>query len=247
AWLVQHPGPAAPHGALARSARHGPVRGEAALVGANEGRQEEIEFGGRQAGQSQQPPPVAPKFRVVHHETNVFLNTNKVYYAEGVGYPSPESAQRHPGHDRSATPRHLIPRQTVRVVASSYCLDTPLLAHAEETMKTCSVLAAAALLLSIAKMNVSLAGPITAKEAQRRAQVLEQLKKALAAETTDAARFTHIVRVLKGERAVDLRRQILDTATKIPGPELEKFLTNYLTSEEDAGLRSQAATTLGRM
>ena len=114
-------------------------------------------------------------------------------------------------------------------------------------MKTCSLLAAAALLLSIARMNPSLAGPITAKEAQRRAQVLEQLKKALAAETTDAARFTHIVRVLKGERAVDLRRQILDTATKIPGPELEKFLTNYLTSEEDAGLRSQAATTLGRM
>jgi HEAT repeat protein len=114
-------------------------------------------------------------------------------------------------------------------------------------MKTCSTLAAVALLLGIARTDLSLAGPITAKEAQRQAKVLEQLKKALAAETTDAARFTHIVRVLKGERAVNLRRQILDTATKMPGPELEKFLTDYLTSEEDAGLRSQAATTLGRM
>ena len=29
------------------------------------------------------------------------------------------------------------------------------------------------------------------------------------------------------------------------GPDLEKFLTNLLSSEEDAGLRSQAATALG--
>jgi HEAT repeat protein len=143
--------------------------------------------------------------------------------------------------------RRGVRRQTVQVAASSYWLGTQLLAHAEETMKTCSTLAAAALLLGIARTDLSQAGPITPQEAQRQAKVLEQLKKALAAETTDAGRFTHIVRALKGERAVNFRRQILETATKMPGPELETFLTNYLTSEEDAGLRSQAATTLGRM
>jgi HEAT repeat protein len=95
--------------------------------------------------------------------------------------------------------------------------------------------------------DLSLAGPITREEALRQARVLEQLKKALGAETTDAAKFAHIARVMKDERNVNLRRRILDTAKQIPGTDLEKFLTNLLTSEEDAGLRSQAVTTLGRM
>ncbi len=114
-------------------------------------------------------------------------------------------------------------------------------------MKHGSPLAAAVLLLGIARADLSLAGPITAKEAQRQAQVFDQLTKALAAAPTDEAKFTHIARVMKDERAVNLRRRILDTATGIPGPALEQFLTNLLSSEEDAGLRSQAATTLGRL
>jgi HEAT repeat protein len=114
-------------------------------------------------------------------------------------------------------------------------------------MKSCSTLAAAALLLGIAMTDLSPAGPISGKESQRQAQVFEQLQKALAAETTDAGRFTHIVRVMKAEPDVNFRRRILGTATQIPGPELEKFLTDLLTREEDAGLRSQAATTLGLM
>jgi HEAT repeat protein len=52
---------------------------------------------------------------------------------------------------------------------------------------------------------------------------------------------------MRDERDVNLRRRVLDTATQIRGPDLEKFLTNLLTSEEDAGLRSQAATTLGQI
>jgi HEAT repeat protein len=114
-------------------------------------------------------------------------------------------------------------------------------------MKNCPTRAVAALFLGIAMAGLSLAGPITREESQRQAQVLEHLKKALAAETTDAAKFGHIARVMKDERDVNLRRRILDTATQVPGPELERFLTNLLTNEEDAGLRSQAATTLGRM
>jgi HEAT repeat protein len=112
-------------------------------------------------------------------------------------------------------------------------------------MKHCPTLAVAALFLGIATANLSPAGPITREEAQRQAQVMEQLKKTLAAATTDAAKFTHLARVMKDERNVDLRRRILDIATQIRGPDLETFLTNLLTKEEDAGLRSKAATTLG--
>ena len=108
-----------------------------------------------------------------------------------------------------------------------------------------SALAAAALLLGIAMADLSLAEPVSADEDARQARIIDQLKKALAAETTDGARFAHIERAMRDERDVNLRRRILDAAAKIPGPELEKFLTDLLTREEDAGLRSQAATTLG--
>src|SRR6476620_4603220 len=114
-------------------------------------------------------------------------------------------------------------------------------------MKNGITLAAVALLLGIVLADLSLAGPISGPEAARQAQVIEQLNKSLAAETTDAAKLSHIARVMKDEKAVSLRRKILDTAIKIPGPELEKFLAGLLTSEEDAGLRSQAATTLGKV
>ena len=114
-------------------------------------------------------------------------------------------------------------------------------------MKSRPTLAVATLFLGIAVADLSLAGPITREESRRQAQVFEGLKKALAAETSDAARFAHIERVMKGERDVNLRRRILDAAAQIPGPDLETFLTNVLTGDEDAGLRSQAATTLGRM
>src|SRR5258707_10921535 len=106
---------------------------------------------------------------------------------------------------------------------------------------------AAATLFGVFTADVSPAGPITREESQRQAQVLEQLKKALSAETTDTAKFNRIARVMKDERDVNLRRRILDMAAKIPGPELEKFLTNLFASDEDAGVRSLAATTLGLM
>src|SRR5262249_6947137 len=114
-------------------------------------------------------------------------------------------------------------------------------------MKNWPTLTAAAMLLGISTAGLSSAGPLSAEEAQRQTRVLEQLQIALGAETTDKAKFTHIERVMKGERNVNLRRRILDIATKIPGPDLEMFLINLLTNEEDAGLRSQVATTLGHV
>jgi HEAT repeat protein len=114
-------------------------------------------------------------------------------------------------------------------------------------MKNRCPLAILVLLLGLAMANLSLARPLSREESQRQAQVIEQLKKALAAETTGAGKFMHITRAMKEAREVNLRRRILETATRIPGPELEKFLTDLLTHEEDAGLRSQAAATLGRI
>jgi HEAT repeat protein len=112
-------------------------------------------------------------------------------------------------------------------------------------MKHWPTLAAAGLLLGTVAAGLSAAGPVSAEEGRRQTQVLEQLKKALGAETTDAGKFTQIARVMKDERDVNLRRRILETATHIPGPDLERFLTDLLATEQDAGLRSQAATTLG--
>jgi HEAT repeat protein len=112
-------------------------------------------------------------------------------------------------------------------------------------MKNHSTLAAATLLLAITLTGPALAGPISGEEARRQAQVLEQLKKALSEETADAPKFAHITRAMKGERDANFRRRILEIALQIPGPDLESFLTSLLANDEDAGLRSKAATTLG--
>jgi HEAT repeat protein len=135
----------------------------------------------------------------------------------------------------------------VSAAASSYFRGTKRPARKEKAMKNRPALAVAALVLGIVAAAPAPAGPLTREEARRQAQVVEQLKKALAAETTDAARFAHIARAMRGERDVNLRRRILDTATQIRGPALEAFLTDLLTGEEDAGLRSHAATTLGQV
>ncbi len=114
-------------------------------------------------------------------------------------------------------------------------------------MKRCLTLVVAALSLGFTVADTSLAGPLTREESQRQAKVLEQLQKALATETTDAAKFTYLARVMKDERDVNLRRRILDIAMQIRSPDLEVFLGNLLTKEEDAGLRSQVVTTLGQI
>src|SRR5438094_904331 len=54
-------------------------------------------------------------------------------------------------------------------------------------MKHWPTRAALGLLLGIATADLSSAGPVSAEEARRQAQVLEQLRKALGAETADAA------------------------------------------------------------
>ena len=102
---------------------------------------------------------------------------------------------------------------------------------------------AAALLLTVPR---AWAGPLTAEEGQRRKDVTDGLKKALAAETTVAGKLAVVARVMKDEPSPDVRRVVLAATLPHPGPELDKFLTDVLTGDPDAGLRSLAATSLGR-
>jgi HEAT repeat protein len=87
---------------------------------------------------------------------------------------------------------------------------------------------------------------VTKDEGRRQKQVMERLEQALADETTDAGKFAVISRVMADEPNVVLRGRILEMATGIPGAALESFLTRLLETEEDAGVRSQAAKMLGR-
>jgi HEAT repeat protein len=111
-------------------------------------------------------------------------------------------------------------------------------------MKTAAALAAVALLLG---RNVAApAGPPTLEESRRQAQALEQLKKSLDEEATAAGKLAVLTRLMKNEPAVEVRRAALDLGTTLPAPELDTFLTGVLGGDEDAGIRSQAATLLGR-
>src|SRR5262245_26262261 len=108
--------------------------------------------------------------------------------------------------------------------------------------RTSIVLAASLAFLA----SVCFAKPPTRQEAERQSRVVELLKEAVAAETTEEAKFAAISAVLAREFDVDVRRRVLDIAVDIPGTAQEAFLIDLLTTEGDAGLRSQAATALGR-
>jgi RNA polymerase sigma factor (sigma-70 family) len=88
-------------------------------------------------------------------------------------------------------------------------------------------------------------GLLTAAEAARQAAILKRLKKALQDERTNAGRLALLAKAVKGERDVNFRRHLLEIAIEMPGPQLEKFLTDLLAGDDDAGIRSLAATTLG--
>ncbi|HVS39243.1 MAG TPA: HEAT repeat domain-containing protein [Gemmataceae bacterium] len=105
--------------------------------------------------------------------------------------------------------------------------------------------AVASLLLA----SAALAGPvnISPEEHDRQARVLDQLKKAVAAEASDAAKLAVVARLMKEENAVDVRAQALELATQVPGADLDAFLTALLGNEPDAGLRGRAATALGHL
>lgn len=90
------------------------------------------------------------------------------------------------------------------------------------------------------------AAPPSREEGERRATLVEGLKKSLAAEATAAGKVVALARAMKGEPSADVRRAVLDAAPPVTGPELDAFLTDLLTGDADAGIRGLAATTLGR-
>jgi len=100
--------------------------------------------------------------------------------------------------------------------------------------------------LNIVACNCTLAGPVTGEETARQVQVIEQLKKAVATQNSDAVKFTHISQAMKDEPDPDVRRRVLAIAAQIPGGDLEAFLKALMTSETDAGIRIQAVTLLGQ-
>jgi HEAT repeat protein len=98
---------------------------------------------------------------------------------------------------------------------------------------------------TVSTAGLAVAGPVTGPEAARQVQVVDQIKRTIAAEHSDPAKFTHIARLMRQEPDPNVRRQILNVAAEIPGPDLDQFLTDVLSHDQDAVLRSQSATTLG--
>src|SRR5262245_42008925 len=107
-------------------------------------------------------------------------------------------------------------------------------------MRTFSTLASWALLTTAV-----MAGPLTREESERRTRVVERLKTSLAMEPTPAGKLTILTRFMRDEPSEAVRGTALDVASKLPAAELERFLTDVLTGDADAGNRSQAATRLG--
>jgi HEAT repeat protein len=91
------------------------------------------------------------------------------------------------------------------------------------------------------------AGPLSREEAARQTQVFEQLKRSLADAEADADKFAILTGVLGAERDPNSRRRVLELAAAIEGPGREPFFVSVLATDPDAGLRSLAATTLGRV
>jgi len=90
-------------------------------------------------------------------------------------------------------------------------------------------------------------GPITVEEAARQREALARLDSALAAETTQAGKFTQYLKAMREDPDVDIRGHVLDLALKqSTGPELEALLLKRLEEEPDGGLRSRCATMLGQ-
>jgi HEAT repeat protein len=102
-----------------------------------------------------------------------------------------------------------------------------------------------ALTLFLGLTTAATAGPPTLEESRRQAQALDQLQKSLADEPTAPGKLAVLTRLMKSKPSVEVRRAALDLGTPLPAPERDAFLTGVLAGDEDAGIRSRAATLLG--
>lgn len=101
------------------------------------------------------------------------------------------------------------------------------------------------LIVGLAAPGGRAGGPPSADEVRRQALLWDELTKAVAAETTAKGKLAVLSNALTAA-PVDFRRRVLDAAAAVPDADVDAFLTPVLTDDPDAGLRSQAATLLGR-
>lgn len=101
------------------------------------------------------------------------------------------------------------------------------------------------LALSVLTVGRLSAGPPLREEGERRAKLVTDLKTALAAETTAAGKAAVLSRAYKAEPSPDVRRVVFEHIPTPPDAVIDRFLTEVLTGDADAGIRSLAAMALG--
>jgi HEAT repeat protein len=104
----------------------------------------------------------------------------------------------------------------------------------------------AILILAILAVSRAWGGPPLREEEDRRARLTADLKKALASETTAAGKVAVLSDAMKAEPSPNVRRVVFDALPGQPSLELDAFLTEVMTGDADAGMRSLAATALGK-
>jgi len=88
-------------------------------------------------------------------------------------------------------------------------------------------------------------GPPLREEGERREKLTADLKAALGAAATPAAKAAILTRAYRAEPSPDVRRVIFEFLPPQLDAAIDSFLTDVLTGDADAGLRSLAAKALG--
>lgn len=99
-------------------------------------------------------------------------------------------------------------------------------------------------ILPLAVASLAMAGPPSREVFERRSRTLSELSGSVDSAANDAVRVALFARAMESPD-VELRRGVLNLATRLPGRDLERFLKAVLTDEPDAGLRGLAAKGLG--
>lgn len=102
-----------------------------------------------------------------------------------------------------------------------------------------------ALVLYVLAVGRGWGGPPLREEGERREKLTANLKAAFAAEATAAGKAAVLTRTWKAEPSPNVRRVVFDSIPTQPDAAFDAFLTDVMTGDADAGLRSLAAKALG--
>lgn len=103
----------------------------------------------------------------------------------------------------------------------------------------------AALTLFVLAIGRTWGGPPLREEGERREKLIANLKAALAAEATAAGKAAALSRAYKAESSPDVRRVVFEHIPTQLDAAIDRFLTDVLIGDADAGIRSLAAKALG--